>query len=306
MQLLTSQPARRPPNNSESKWFEAAAYKPDPEIVSLMEMAVRLRQPLLLTGAPGCGKTLAAYYAARVLWKLEREDLIHHQIRSSDTTERVRYEFDDVRYFRESQRSKDEPYDWKANARTYINPGPLWLAFEAMASRRMVLLFDEIDKAPRDFPNDLLHEFDTRGFWVPELSAPIAAPADSENLLWIVTSNGERDLPDAFLRRCVQHHIELTPEQVDGIVRSRLAAGEIRLDPKVAKRAVERFRELGSLEDLRHRPGLAELIVWLKALAILSERKGDEVQKRLDIPGLSSLPVVGALLKDPQDRKLLG
>jgi MoxR-like ATPase len=291
---------QRPPDNSLAKWQEAEAYLADPDLEEMIRVATELRQPLLLSGAPGSGKTLAAYYAARQA-RVQREDLFHVQVRSTETADRLRYEFDDVRYFREA-RSDGAPASGP-RMRPYIKEGPLWLAFERAATRKVVLLFDEIDKAPRDFPNDLLHELDVQGFWVPEIGQAMAIPQGCTNLLWVITSNGERDLPDAFLRRCVHHHIDLDEDRVRAIVERRVQSKEITLDHALVATALRRFEEIGALDELRHKPGLAELLVWLKALSLAHARREGGIADALEA---SRPPLLGALLKDPADTKLLG
>ena len=289
----------RPADNSLAKWEEARAYLVDPDLEEMIRVATELRQPLLLSGAPGSGKTLAAYYAARQA-KVKREDLFHVQVRSTETADRLRYEFDDVKYFREA-RSDGAPASGP-RLLPYIKEGPLWLAFERAATRRVVLLLDEIDKAPRDFPNDLLHELDVQGFWVPEIGKTVAVPQGCTNLLWVITSNGERDLPDAFLRRCVHHHIDLDGDRVRAIVDQRVRSKDIALDPDLVATALRRFDEIGNLDELRHKPGLAELLVWLKALALAHARREGGIAEALEA---SPPPLLGALLKDPADARLL-
>lgn len=289
------------------KWRETWLYQPDPELVRVLEVAIALRQPLLLTGDPGCGKTSAAYWAA---WRmgLRPEQLEHVQIRSDATAESLKYEFDAVRYLRETRPKNNQR--WEEWRRTFIRPGPLWRAFEASRKGPAVLLLDEIDKAPRDLPNDLLHEFDALEFEVPDVHGDdkkplrVSAGRGADNGLQLIafTSNGERKLPDAFLRRCLHHHLSFDADWLRRIVAHRLEheAGP-KLSPALVTHAVARFVDIQSTYGLHHRPGPAELLVWLRVLAVAA----DVSPERLAALPLAQLPFLGALLKDQADRKLL-
>jgi MoxR-like ATPase len=289
------------------KWREVQYYKPAPDLVMALQIAMAMSQPLLLTGEPGCGKTSAAYWAA---WKLglHHRDLFHVQVRSDSTAARLKYEFDAVRYFRESQSAALKHEDFDEDHGRFIQKGPLWAAFDASSTRPVALLLDEIDKAPRDFPNDLLQEFDTLEFEVPDW------PQDGRprvirgrqgaggGLAAIVfTSNGERQLPDAFLRRCIHHHLRFDEQQLAEVVHHRMARGDLQIAPGLVEHAIQRFVMLQNTPGLRHRPGLSEFLVWLRVVALVGDLKPDDLA-RLRI---GELPYLGALLKDPADHDLV-
>lgn len=294
------------PNDAPAKWLEASFYTPSDDLVTALEVAIALRQPLLLTGEPGSGKTGAAYWAS---WRLglRADDLIHVQVRSDASAARLKYEFDAVKYFRESQvmAARNEP--WDEDRERFIQPGPLWQAFTAARERPVTLLLDEIDKAPRDFPNDLLHEFDALEFEVPDWpdgkrARRISARGGPGFALVVFTSNGERRLPDAFLRRCVHHHLRFDAEQLSKVIQFRINKGDLRIDPGLVDFAVQRFVALKGTPGLQHRPGLAELLVWLRVIAMA----GDVDINRLENLRLGELPYLGTLLKEPADRDLIG
>lgn len=286
------------------KWRDAPLYLPDRELVEALEVAMALGHPLFLTGDPGCGKTSAAYWVA---WRmgLAPEDLFVEQVRSDATAARIRYEFDAVKYFRESQAAVARHEPWIEDRRRFIREGTLWNVFQAARERPVMLLLDEIDKAPRDFPNDLLREFDELLFEVPDLPKDhperfVRARGGKGALALVVfTSNGERQLPDAFLRRCVHHHLQVSPEWIARVVRHRI--NDIKIAPTLVDLAVKRFVALQGVPGLRHRPGLAEFIVWLRIVAL----SGGIAPDRLEAVRLAELPYLGTLLKSPEDRALL-
>ncbi|MEM7200625.1 MAG: MoxR family ATPase [Planctomycetota bacterium] len=267
----------------------AAGYVVDADLATAMNMALCVRAPLLVTGEPGTGKTQAAYHLA---WLLGI-DLLRFQARSTSTANDLRYDFDAVGYLRNAQ----DPEEDRSPRSAYVQRRELWQAYEA--EHRCVLLIDEIDKAPRDFPNDLLRELDEHHF-----KDPFAAPGQPDDVvpkagppIVVATSNAERRLPDAFLRRCIAHHIEIDEPFLTRVVSARLDAFP-RLDEDVRRRAVELFFELRN-EDLAHVPSTAELLTWL---ATLSARGAD--RGALDRP-LAELPGIQALIKDHQDRARL-
>ncbi len=288
------------------KWREAHLYAPPAKLVTAIEVAIELGQPLLITGEPGSGKTAAAYWAA---WRLglSPDDFIFEQVRSDATAAKLRYEFDAVSYFRESQASavRDEAFD--DNRRRFIRPGPLWRAFEATRekNRRVVLVLDEIDKAPRDLPNDLLLEFDEQRFDVPDLpekhaDRTINARGNEGRLvLTVFTSNAERKLPDAFLRRCVHHHIRFDDDHLSTVLARRTSpnGGDIKVDSGLVKLAIDMLIRLRAM-SLHHTPGTAELLTWLRIVA----RAGKiELKRKDDKLDIRELPYLGTLLKDPAD-----
>lgn len=196
---------------------DARCFVPDDQLVTAIEAAVAVGEPLLLTGEPGTGKTQAAYYAA---YKLDLEPVIHFQVKSESTARDLLYHFDTVQYFHDAHFQKLQGEKGTTNENgarelldktRYIDPQPLWEAFKRSdeTGKPAVLLIDEIDKAPRDFPNDLLHELDKMEFTIAETKA-LARSEKRIRPLVFITSNSERRLPEPFLRRCVYHLFALT------------------------------------------------------------------------------------------------
>ena len=316
--------------DAPEKFRDAPFYDADVELQTAVELALELKQPLLITGEPGCGKTAAAYWAAWALG-LPADGLHHVQIRSTATAADMKYEFDNIGYLRASQVAGARQEAWTPAQedevrRRFVHKGPLWRAFAAARERSIVLLLDEIDKAPRDFPNDLLHEFDQLEFEVPEWredgkALRISARPDGEGaratgatakqdrfILMVFTSNGERRLPDAFLRRCVHHHLAFDEQRMIAIVRHRAelakksadgSGNALELGDSFIEHAVKRFMVLKRYPELNHQPGLAELLIWLRVIA---ERGGIDIEKLKALqPG--ELPYLGLLLKDAEDRR---
>jgi MoxR-like ATPase len=308
LRALSSRPIPALPFEGPQRWRDAPNYAPQADLITAIDVAMALRQPLLLTGEPGCGKTSAAYWVA---WRLglKPSDLVHAQIRSDASAARLKYEFDAVRYFRESQiaahkagraRDTDALPAFDEDRRRFIFPGPLWMAFEASQVKPTVLLLDEIDKAPRDLPNDLLLEFDAKEFEVSEWEDPLkrahVVRAGEHLVLIVFTSNGERQLPDAFLRRCIHHHSRFSPEELARVVEHRIKVGDITLARPFVDWALERFVALKGLR-LQHSPGTAELLVWMRALAMTENL---DVRKLRELR-LAELPYLGTLLKNVDD-----
>jgi MoxR-like ATPase len=288
----------RPSERLRKYHEEAPRIRPNRELVEVMNLAIDLQTPLLLTGQPGTGKTTAAYWAA---WNLGlgQDSIFHIQVRSDSLAQDLRYRFDAVDYFRASQANAGK-IDASAGAGLgrgdYLLPGELWQAYEASTTRPVIVLFDEIDKAPRDFPNDLLLELDINGFDVPTRDGgPKSIRAQRENLkLVLFTSNRERALPDAFLRRCLHHEIRLDREGVLAAVRAHVPADERLLDC-----VYDVWRSLDG-SRLRHRPDLAELILWVRAL-----ERGGIGAEQLAGKAPKELPYLATIIKDPADLERL-
>ncbi len=269
---------------------DAKRFVPGEQLETAVNTAIAVGEPLLITGEAGTGKTQAAYYAA---YKLGIEPVLHFQVKSDGSARDLLYYFDTVRYFHDAHLAKD---DTPLNKTDYVEPRALWQAIVSPHPR--VLLIDEIDKAPRDFPNDLLHELDQMEFTVAETGETIRAPRDQRPIVFI-TSNSERRLPEPFLRRCVYHHIRFDDDLVAKAVEKRQEEYAA-LSPDFVKLAVQRFLALRD-RPLRKRPSTGELLVWLRVLAVAV----GTYPERLD-QDLSHLPYVGVLLKDHQDIEELG
>ncbi|HKS39255.1 MAG TPA: MoxR family ATPase [Blastocatellia bacterium] len=284
-------------NTKHSFSEDAKRFVPGEQLEIAINTAIAVGQPLLITGEPGTGKTQAAYYAA---YKLKVEPLIHFQVKSDTTAGTLLYHFDSVKYFYEATvatrtgeggGNNSEGKQGSLDKSRYVEPRALW---EAMASDRpRVLLIDEIDKAPRDFPNDLLHELDKMEFKVTETGEMISAEKKNRPIVFI-TSNSERRLPEPFLRRCVYHHIRFDDSIVAKAVEKRRDDYH-NLSDKFLEMAIARFLELRE-RNLRKRPSTGELLVWLRVLALAV----GIYPEKLDV-ALARLPYLGVLLKDHQD-----
>ncbi len=270
----------------------ARHYQPSPELVDAVNVALAVGAPLLLTGEPGTGKTQVAHYLA---WYFGLEESFFSlYVRSTTTAEDLLYRFDAVAYL---HAANDPARRGESLSRAeLVEPGPLWRAYEAAGPA--VVLIDEIDKAPRDFPNDLLNVLDQHTFEVPEAERRVSRGAKPPPLV-VITSNSERRLPEPFLRRCIFHHIELDEALLRRAVEARLADFP-NLPDDAREVAIGRFLELRGRE-IRKPPATAELLVWL---AILSARGGVTARQLTD-RRLHELPAISALVKDRDDLALL-
>jgi MoxR-like ATPase len=273
----------------------ARYYRPSADLVTAINMAIHVGAPLLLTGEPGTGKTQVADFVGDFFGI----PVFKFQVRSTSTADDIKYDFDAVAYLHWAQSARGEPGgDPGANRtrRDFLRKRALWNAYEHPTES--VLLIDEIDKAPRDFPNDLLHELDQHRFVHPFADDELIAPHCGRPPIVVVTSNDERRLPDAFLRRAIFHRIELTETLIESAVAAH--AGDFpRLDAATRAAAQARFWELRA-SPLDKKPSTAELLVWL---CILSAR-GESAQTIGSRP-LAELPGIGALVKDAQDLAVL-
>jgi SpoVK/Ycf46/Vps4 family AAA+-type ATPase len=248
--------------------------------------AVALQRPLLIKGEPGTGKTMLAEEIARALGK----PLLQWHIKSTTKAQQGLYEYDAVSRLRDSQLGDARVHD----IRNYIRKGRLWEAFEA--PEQAVLLIDEIDKADIEFPNDLLLEIDKMEFHVYETGENVRARTRP---IVIITSNNEKELPDAFLRRCFFHFIRFPDkETMQRIVEVHFPG----IKKSLVSEAMEIFFDVRGVPGLKKKPSTSELIDWLKLL--LADEIPDEILKNHD-PSKAIPPLYGALVKNEQDVHLL-
>jgi MoxR-like ATPase len=244
--------------------------------------AVALQRPLLVKGEPGTGKTVLAQEIAKALGY----PLIEWHIKSTTKAQQGLYEYDAVSRLRDGQLGDPRVHD----IANYIVRGKLWDAFEA--EHPVVLLIDEIDKADIEFPNDLLLELDRMQFFVYETRKTVAA---RHRPVVIITSNNEKELPDAFLRRCFFHYIRFPDrETMEMIVRSHFP--DIRRD--LLREALNVFFEIREVNELKKKPATSELLDWLKLLTI--EDMPPEALRSSDAK-TALPPLYGAMLKNEQD-----
>jgi MoxR-like ATPase len=248
--------------------------------------AVTLQRPLLIKGEPGTGKTMLAEEVALGLGKR----LIQWHIKSTTKAQQGLYEYDAVSRLRDSQLGDAKVQD----IANYIKKGKLWEAFEA--DEQVVLLIDEVDKADIEFPNDLLVELDRMEFFVYETGETIKA---RQRPIIIITSNNEKELPDAFLRRCFFHFINFPDRDT---MRKIIDVHHPGIAQALVQEAMEVFFDLRSIPGLKKKPSTSELIDWLKL--ILADDIPDEVLKNRDA-SKAIPPLYGALLKNEQDVHLL-
>jgi MoxR-like ATPase len=278
--------AVRPPRRAMMRFEGTDRYVATDALRIAVNAAITLQRPLLVKGEPGTGKTLLAEELARAL----ATPLITWHVKSTTKAHQGLYEYDAVSRLRDSQLGDPRVQD----IRHYIRRGKLWEAF--IAPQRTVLLIDEIDKADIEFPNDLLQELDRMEFYVHETDETIRA---THRPIILITSNNEKELPDAFLRRCFFHYISFpdraTLEQI-------VAVHYPGIERTLVDRALEMFFDLRDVPGLKKKPSTSELIDWLKLL--LADRIPASALLERD-PAKAIPPLYGALIKNEQDVQLL-
>ena len=246
------------------------------ELMNAVNVSIALQKPLLIKGEPGTGKTMLAESISKALDK----DLIIWGIKSTTKAQEGLYVYDTVQRLYDSQFGEGNVSDIKQ----YIKLGKLGEAFTS--DKQVVLLIDEIDKADLEFPNDLLWELDKMEFYINETKETIKT---KHRPIVIITSNAEKELPDAFLRRCIFHYIEFPDaEKMEEIINVHFG----NIDQKLCQKALEAFYEIRKMDEIQKKPSTSELLDWIQALMISG----------VDIENLSSeMPFVGVLLKKNQD-----
>ena len=256
-------------------------YVATEDLTIAVNAAVTLERPLLVKGEPGTGKTELARQVADALGL----EMIEWNIKSTTRAHQGLYEYDAVSRLRDSQLGEERVHDVK----NYIKKGKLWQAFES--DKKVVLLIDEIDKADIEFPNDLLQELDKMEFYVYETGETIRA---EQRPIVIITSNNEKELPDAFLRRCFFHYIRFPDEAT---MRQIVEVHHPGIKGDLLTAALTQFFEIRETSGLKKKPSTSEVLDWLKLL--LAEDMTPEDLKR---DGSSALPKLhAALLKNEQD-----
>jgi MoxR-like ATPase len=257
-----------------------ASYLTNDALEAAVNASLALERPLLVRGEPGTGKTLLAEAIAEALGT----ELIHWPVKSTTRAQDGLYVYDTVQRLYDSRFGDGDVKD----IRHYIKLGPLGRAFGA--KERIVLLIDEVDKADLEFPNDLLHELDRMRFVINETGDEIIA---QQRPVVIITSNNEKELPDAFLRRCVFHFIDFPDVE---LMRRIIAVHHPTIDRELVDQAVVAFYRLRELPKIRKRPSTSELIDWIAVL-----KNANVGTERF----IRELPYLGVLLKKEQDLETL-
>ena len=267
---------------NDTRFTGTERYVATPDLMMAVNAAVTLARPLLIKGEPGTGKTQLAEEIARSL----RLPLFEWHVKSTSKAQHGLYEYDAVSRLRDSQLGESKVHD----IRNYIVKGRLWEAFESEV--QPVLLIDEIDKADIEFPNDLLRELDRMEFWVHETRELVKA---KRRPIILITSNNEKELPDAFLRRCFFHYIKFPDaDTMKQIVDVHFPG----LKQDLLTAAMKTFYDVRNLPGLKKKPSTSELLDWLKLL-VAEDIPLAALQSKDDKVAVP--PLVGALLKNEQD-----
>ncbi len=266
---------------SETQKFQGSTeYVASPELLRSVNIAMALQKPLLIKGEPGTGKTMLAEAISKALGK----KLIIWNIKSTTKAQDGLYVYDVVQRLYDSQFG-NEGVD---NIEKYVKLGKIGDAFES--DEQVILLIDEIDKADLEFPNDLLWELDKMEFFIPETGKTITA---KQRPVVIITSNAEKELPDAFLRRCIFHYIEFPDaELMEKIVRAHFD----NLEDTLLKHVLDTFYWIRNLPSLQKKPSTSEVIDWIQALTIAGISP-ERIEKEI--------PFAGVLLKKTEDLETL-
>jgi len=266
--------------------FEGTSnYVATDDLKVAVNAAITLERPLLVKGEPGTGKTVLAIEVAKAL----KAPLIEWHIKSTTKAAQGLYEYDAVMRLRDSQLGDERATD----IRNYIKRGKLWEAFTA--DERPVLLIDEVDKADIEFPNDLLQELDRMEFYVYETNETIKA---KKRPLVIITSNNEKELPDAFLRRCFFHYIRFPDDET---MKAIIDVHYPKIKQRLVGEALKIFYDMRKVPGLKKKPSTSELLDWLKLL--MTDEIDPDILKNKD-PTKLIPPLHGALLKNEADVQL--
>ena len=272
-----------------TKFHGSSQYVATPDLMLAVNAAITLQRPLLVKGEPGTGKTMLAEEVAAAL----KMPLLQWHIKSTTKAQQGLYEYDAVSRLRDSQLAGADGAEKVRDIRNYIVKGVLWQAFTA--DKPVVLLIDEIDKADIEFPNDLLRELDRMEFYVYETRELIKA---RHRPVVFITSNNEKDLPDAFLRRCFFHYIKFPDAPTMQAIVDVHFPG---LKKELLAAALKNFYDVRNLPGLKKKPSTSELLDWLKLL-VAEDIPADALHsqdEKVSVP-----PLVGALLKNEQDVSL--
>ena len=268
------------------KFIGSEQYVATRDLQIAVNAAITLQRPLLIKGEPGTGKTMLAQEVATALDKR----LLRWHIKSTTKAQQGLYEYDAVSRLRDSQLGDEKVED----IGNYIRKGMLWEAFDSQ--EQVVLLIDEIDKADIEFPNDLLVELDQMEFSVYETGQRIKA---NQRPIIIITSNNEKELPDAFLRRCFFHYIQFPDRET---MQQIIDVHYPDLSNVLAKEALDIFFQVRSVNGIKKKPSTSELIDWLKLL--MADRLSLKALQKAD-QSTAIFPLYGALLKNEQDVQML-